>query len=208
MIPYFHQTPRWLKSWYPTLTWEKSTQSKIIYLTFDDGPVPQVTPYVLKLLADYRAKATFFCVGENIHKHPEVFKEVKDSGHSFGNHTYHHLNGWNTETKEYLEGVIKCEHAMKAHGVSTTLFRPPHGRIRKEQRKLVEEKYEIVMWSHLSGDFDPDLKIVKSINTIKKASEGSILVFHDSLKAEHNLKRLLPEVMSYFQDLGYEFKQL
>ncbi len=208
MIPYFHQTPQWLKSWFPTMTWEKPTSAKIIHLTFDDGPIPQVTPYVLQALDDFDAKATFFCVGENITKHPKIFKEVKDAGHSFGNHTYHHLNGWKTDSDDYWKDIIKCDEVMKSHKVSTGLFRPPYGRIRKEQRKLVEEKYEIIMWSHLSGDFDPNLKVNKSMNAMQKATKGSVLVFHDSFKAAHNLKKLLPDVLSFFQDHGYQFKSL
>ncbi len=208
MIPYFHKTPGWLMKWLPTMTWSISTFSRELYLTFDDGPIPEVTPYVLNILSQYQAKATFFCVGDNIRKYPEVFQEVKDSGHSFGNHTYHHLNGWSTNTEKYWEDVKACQAIMKTNGVSTHYFRPPHGRIRKDQRQLIEQQYEIIMWNHLSGDFDPGLNPLRSLKTMKSALAGSILVFHDSLKAHDNLKKLLPEVMEYFSDQGFEFKAL
>lgn len=208
MIPYLLKTPGWLMKWLPSMTWVKNTDHKEIYLTFDDGPIPNVTPYVLETLEQYGAKATFFCVGENVKKHRDVFLDVLDAGHATGNHTYHHLNGWHTRTSTYWEDVIRCESTMNDHGAISNLFRPPYGRMRKEQRLLVEEKYQIIMWSHLSGDFDQGLDQKKSMNSMKKARKGSILVFHDSFKAERNLRSLLPDMMKYFSDQDYEFKSL
>ncbi len=208
MIPYFHRTPGWLMKWLPTMTWSRNSPSKTLFLTFDDGPIPEVTPYVIGELAKHEAKATFFCVGDNVRKHPQVFQDVVAAGHAIGNHTFHHLNGWNTPFTEYLEDTNACGKIMLEHGVSTKLFRPPHGRIRRDQRQAIEQQYEIVMWSHLSGDFDPRLDMDQSINKMKTAKEGSILVFHDSIKAELNLKNILPVVMEYFIDQGYEFKTL
>tara|TARA_Y100001972_G_scaffold129254_1_gene195745 strand:- start:1197 stop:1823 length:627 start_codon:yes stop_codon:yes gene_type:complete len=208
MIPYFHKTPGWLMKWFPSMTWQRPASEKSIYLTFDDGPIPQVTPYVLDVLTKYDAKATFFCVGDNIRKHPDVFQAVLKAGQSVGNHTYHHLNGWNTPTHKFWTDIEACKTVMEAHGAESRLFRPPHGRIRKEQRIQVEQEYEIIMWSHLSGDFDPGLNVGQSAKSMKSAAEGSILVFHDSIKAAYNLKKLLPEIMSYFSDQGFEFKSL
>ncbi len=208
MTPYFFKTPGWLMRWFPSMTWEKDTSSKTLYLTFDDGPVPGVTPSVLEMLEKYQARGTFFCVGDNVKKHPRVMDEVIAAGHSFGNHTFHHMNGWNTPTESYWEDVLRCEQIMNEHGVYPAFFRPPYGRIRRGQRRLVQQKYEIAMWSHLSGDFDPALDIKQSVKALKKADKGAILVFHDSFKAETNLKRLLPEVLSYFSDWGFEFKSL
>ena len=208
MIPYFHKTPGWLMKWFPSMTWHRKGISKTIYLTFDDGPIPGVTPYVLDILSDFDAQATFFCVGDNIRKYPGIFQEILSAGHAVGNHTFHHLNGWNTPTDQYLEDTKICEEIMMEHGAHTKLFRPPHGRIRKDQRKLIEQQYEIIMWSHLSGDFDPGLNADQSSKVMKSAAEGSILVFHDSVKAESNLKKLLPDLMSYFTDQGFEYKAL
>ena len=208
MTPYFHKTPGWLMKWFPSMTWRRKESSGTIYLTFDDGPIPDVTPYVLDVLSGFNAKATFFCVGDNIRKHPRVFQEVIGAGHGVGNHTFHHLNGWNTTTDQYLADAKACEEILVEHGAPIKFFRPPHGRIRKDQRKLIEQQYEIIMWSHLSGDFDQGLNTDQSSKHMKSAGEGSILVFHDSVKAEINLKKILPDLMSYFIDQGFEFKAL
>ncbi|MBV6643532.1 MAG: polysaccharide deacetylase family protein [Cyclobacteriaceae bacterium] len=207
-MPYFHKTPGWLMKWLPSMTWHRQDSPKTLFLTFDDGPIPEVTPYVLDVLQRYHAKATFFCVGDNIRKHPQVFQEVLNAGHAIGNHTFHHLNGWNTPTNKYLEDLKACEEIIIDQGATTRFFRPPHGRIRRDQRQSIDQQYEIIMWSHLSGDFDPGLNTHQSIRAMKAASHGSIMVFHDSIKAEMNLKKVLPVVMEYFSNQGFEFKTL
>ena len=178
--------------------------SKIIYLTFDDGPVPEVTPWVLSQLAQYNALATFFCVGDNVRRNTDIFNEVVEAGHSVGNHTFNHLNGWSTPAKTYLDNVAEC-----AAFVSSNLFRPPYGRVSARQAQVLHRDYEIVMWDVLSGDFDQTLQPENCYeNVIKHTRSGSILLFHDSIKASRNLFYALPRVLAYFSQLGYQFKAL
>ncbi|SFN64358.1 polysaccharide deacetylase family protein [Salegentibacter flavus] len=186
---------------------------KSIYLTFDDGPIPGITPWVLEQLRKYNAKATFFCIGENIEKHPEVFQQVVSEGHQIGNHSFHHLNGWKTSTSEYIKDVLITEELLNKEypeNPQPKLFRPPFGKIKNSQaRKLTEQGFKIVMWDVISWDFDSDIKKETCHkNVIKNAKEGSIIVFHDSEKALKNLKYALPKVLKYFSDKGYEFKSL
>ena len=199
---------------YPQLTWRKdSTDEKIIYLTFDDGPIPEMTPTILDLLKQYNAKATFFCVGDNIRKHPSIFKRTQEEGHSVGNHTYNHLNGWQTKDVDYLQNVEKCTAVMREHlpeAVSEKmLFRPPYGRISKSQISKLLPNYHIVMWEVLSGDF---LQSLSSENCLKKSikytESGSIVVFHDNIKAKRNVDEVLPRYLEHFAQLGFEFKAL
>lgn len=211
---YLVQTPRLLKWYYPSLLWNKSRNEKVIYLTFDDGPIPNVTDFVLKTLKEFNAKATFFCIGDNIIKHPEVFKRVKQDGHAIGNHTYNHLKGWITDDKTYIEDTEKCQLLTKS-----SLFRPPYGRIKKSQivklkaqirnPKSEVSNLEIVMWDVLSGDFDIKLAPEKCYqNVVKNTKNGSIIVFHDSLKAFERLEYALPKVLQYFSKKGYSFEAL
>ena len=175
-----------------------------MYLTFDDGPIPEVTPWVLDQLERYDALATFFCVGENIKKHPEVFKQVVDAGHAVGNHTYNHLNGWASDNIPYFHNVRHC-----ANQVQTVLFRPPYGKLKPKQAQFLSRHYRIVMWDVLSGDFDPKVSKEQCLNNVvKKAEAGSIIVFHDSLKTEGKLSYVLPKVLEHFTKLGYTFKKL
>ena len=153
---YFVKTPWLLKQFYPNLLWNKNRDSKIIYLTFDDGPIPIVTPFVLKILKKYNAKATFFCIGDNIQKHPDIFLSVKEDGHIIGNHTFNHLKGWKTEDDVYVKNMHGCQELTQ-----TNLFRPPYGRIKKSQVRALKSLYpdlNIVMWDVLSGDFDMGLE--------------------------------------------------
>jgi peptidoglycan/xylan/chitin deacetylase (PgdA/CDA1 family) len=205
----------WLfqKVLYPQLTWSKYSAEKVIYLTFDDGSVPDYTEWVLSQLAVYQAKATFFCVGDNIRKHPKIFQKVLESGHSVGNHTFNHLNGWKTEKEKYIQNVVECQEIMSKHlSYSSTqkpLFRPPYGRITKEQIKVLLPHYEIIMWDVLSGDYSkeisPEICLKKSI---QHTENGSIVVFHDSPKAAKNLHYALPRFLEYFLEKGYSFKGL
>jgi len=201
---YLVKSPLLLKWYYPSLTWNKTRNEKVIYLTFDDGPIPDVTTFVLKTLKDFNAKATFFCIGDNIRKHPEVFEQIKKDGHQVGNHTYNHLKGWKTVDEVYLENFKKCQKIT-----NTYLFRPPYGRIKKSQIrdiKSINPEIQIIMWDVLSGDFDINLSREKCYeNVIKNTRNGSVIVFHDSLKAFDRLEYALPLVLKYFSNKGYQF---
>ncbi len=186
---------------FPSLTWKFSSNERKIYLTFDDGPIPVVTEWVLNTLKKYNAHATFFCIGDNIRKHPDVFKLLVNSSHSVGNHTMNHLNGWKTETEKYISNVGECESY-----VSSELFRPPYGKIKRSQISLLKSHYRIIMWDVLSKDYDQSLSGEDCLRRIKKnAGNGSIIVFHDSLKAEKRLRFALPATLEHFSGLGYEF---
>jgi peptidoglycan-N-acetylglucosamine deacetylase len=203
-----HKTPLLAQWLYPNLVWKKKVNAKIIYLTFDDGPIPEVTSWVLAQLKEYNAKATFFCVGDNIRKYPDVFKQVIDSEHSIGNHTFHHLNGWKTDSTTYLKDFLSCEEEIQKNGIKSGLFRPPYGRITPKQIKQLSSR-QIIMWDVLSGDFlsriKPEHVLAKSI---KYSQNGSIIVFHDSQKAFKNLRYMLPRYLEHFSQLGYEFRTL
>ena len=201
---YLVKTPQLIQSLFPNFTWKIPSQEKTIYLTFDDGPIPEVTPWVLEQLEQYNAKATFFCVGENVQKHREVFQQVVSAGHAIGSHTQNHLNGWTTDNIPYFHNV---RHA--ANLTNSTLFRPPYGRLRPKQAQFLQRHYRIVMWDVLSGDFDPKISAEQCLsNVINNASEGSIVVFHDNLKTENKLNYVLPKVLQHFSDLGYTFDKL
>lgn len=204
---FLHYSPFWLKALYPDFVWKMPDREKSLYLTFDDGPIPEVTEKVLDTLHQYRAKATFFCIGDNVRKYPEVFQKVKEQQHSIGNHTFNHLNGWNTPLSEYQENIEKCHHQL---GIETTLFRPPYGRIKKKQaRQVLNSRLKIVMWDVLSGDFSKDLSPETCLKkTIQYSRPGSILLFHDSLKAEKNMTYALPRVLDHFTNQGYQFLAL
>ena len=204
---YLTKSPSWLQWLYPSLTWHKNRQEKFVYLTFDDGPIPVVTPFVLNTLKNFDAGATFFCIGDNVDKHPEIFNEVLANGHSVGNHTFNHLKGWDTPDKEYLQNVEQCRTV-----VDSNLFRPPYGRITMAQIRKFRMQFpemEIVMWDVLSGDFDPSISVEKcTSNVLKNVTNGSIIVFHDSTKAFPRLQHILPIVLRELQILGYSFKML
>ncbi|WAC41154.1 polysaccharide deacetylase family protein [Pedobacter sp. SL55] len=220
---YTVRPPFFLKWFYPNLIWNrerKDTKEKIVYLTFDDGPIPNVTDFVLNTLNSFGVKATFFCIGDNIQKHPQVFERIKNEGHAIGNHTYNHLKGWKTDDNTYVNNFWKCQELT-----GTNLFRPPYGRIKKSQiRQLVtsyelrvassqpttsNSKLKIVMWDVLSGDFDLKLSPEKCYqNVIKNTRNGSIIVFHDSLKAWDRLAYALPRAIEFLLKEGYGFKTL
>ena len=214
---YLVKSPLLLKWYYSDLIWNKSRSEKIVYLTFDDGPIPNVTDFVLNTLKSFDIKATFFCIGDNIIKHPEVFERLKTEGHAIGNHTFNHLKGWKTDDETYLANSLKSQDLTQ-----TNLFRPPFGRIKKSQvRKLKSVlcsqfpinkpktascELQIVMWDVLSGDFDINLSPEKCLqNVIKNTENGSIIVFHDSLKAFDRLKYALPKTIQYLSAKGYQF---
>lgn len=207
MIPLFvHKSPRILKSFYSPFVWEIPTEEPVIYLTFDDGPIPDVTEWVLEQLDAYLAKATFFCIGDNVRKHPDVFASLITKGHSIGNHTFNHLKGWNTEDGTYLENVQRCSDILP---VDTYLFRPPYGRIKLSQARPLLNDYHVVMWDVLTGDFEKYLSPGRCLEkTLKYTKAGSIVVLHDSLKAWRNMSYVLPRMLEHFAHLGYRFEAL
>ncbi|MEM1216954.1 MAG: polysaccharide deacetylase family protein [Bacteroidota bacterium] len=201
---YLVKTPKFIQELFPNFTWKVPTQEKVLYLTFDDGPIPEVTPWVLEQLREYNAQATFFCVGENVKRHPEVYEQVLAEGHSVGNHTYNHLNGWKTDNLPYFHNIRHCANLTK-----TVLFRPPYGKLRPRQSQFLLRHYRIVMWDVLSADFDELITPEQCLaNVTRNAGPGSIVVFHDSLKAEENLRYALPRTLEHFAALGYRFEAL
>ncbi len=187
-----------------SLVWDIPDREKEIFLTFDDGPVPGITPEVLKILDQYQAKASFFCVGDNVRKSPEVYQQVLDAGHATGNHTFHHLNGWKTPLKAYLDDIALCSEV-----VHSRLFRPPYGRIRPSYIAPVRQDYKIIMWSVITGDFDRETTREKVLsNALNHTKSGSIVVFHDSLKAADRLLYALPRFLEAFRNKGYTFSVL
>lgn len=204
---YLHQYGKIFEWLYPRRVW--SNNDRKVYLTFDDGPIPEVTPWVLDLLDQFEIKATFFCVGDNIKKHPEVFRQVIQRGHSVGNHTHHHLNGRKEETEVYLKDIELCKKEMKKCGVDSDLFRPPHGRLTWRQANEVLKEYKIIMWSALSADFDQDLPAEKCLKeTVEATKPGSIVLFHDSVKTYSKLKIVLPVYIQTVLNKGYQFDKL
>ncbi len=207
---YLVKTPWWLKKIYPSLTWNMSSKEKILYLTFDDGPNEKATPFVLDQLKQYNAKATFFCIGKNVVQHSELFKRITDEGHAIGNHTYDHLNGWKTNDTLYINNILEAEKHIKSN-----LFRPPYGKITKFQAKVLQSgkddnrHFNVIMWTVLSGDFDATISPQKCLNNVvKNATEGSIIVFHDSTKAFSRMSFALPKVLDHFSKLGYRFESI
>ncbi len=199
---------------YPRRIWDGGREEKAIYLTFDDGPIPEVTPWVLQQLKQYNAKATFFCIGDNVEKHPAIFKKVITEGHSVGNHTFNHLNGWKTASKEYLLNTLRAQQQMLQHAPGLALknafFRPPYGKIKNNQaRQLCDEGFQIAMWDVISEDYNQKISSEKCLkNVLNNAVTGSLIVFHDSLKAERNMKFALPRVLEHYSQRGYSFRSL
>jgi peptidoglycan/xylan/chitin deacetylase (PgdA/CDA1 family) len=200
---FIYRIPFFLQKLFPAYTWKVNTDDKQLFLTFDDGPHPQITPWVLNILAEFNAKATFFCVADNVKKYPEVFKQIILAGHSIGNHTYHHLNGWKHSTSDYLADVKLAETYIESK-----LFRPPYGKITRKQAKELLPKYQIVMWDRLSVDYKKDLNIEESLRHMKRVDKGSIIVFHDSEKAFENLQKLLPALLTNYKERGFNFNAL
>lgn len=207
---YLVRPPYLFQKIYPQAIWRMPSNKKKIYLTFDDGPIPIITPWVLDLLKTENIKATFFCVGENITNNPEIFQRILIEGHAAGNHTYNHLNGWNTHGNQYVRNVLKCAEVMKKEGeISSGLFRPPYGRAKKKQIAQLASHYSIIMWDVLSGDYDKNTSPEQCLkNVIENVRNGSIIVFHDSLKAQKNMEYALPEFIRYAKEKGFEFERL
>lgn len=209
------KTPEFVKTLFPNFVWNINTENKELYLTFDDGPTPEITDWVLNVLDEYNAKATFFCIGTNIEKHPDIFQNIISQGHTVGNHTYNHLKGWKHKTKDYVEDVEKTQSLLNSkfgnrQSPIVNLFRPPYGKFKnKQSKKLLELGYRVILWDVLSYDWDKSVsKETCFKNVTSAAKEGSIMVFHDSIKASRNLKYTLPKVLEYYSKKGYEFKAL
>lgn len=200
----WHTTPKLVHSLFPDRLWGKSSEDTI-YLTFDDGPVPGVTDFVLNELAKRNQKATFFVVGDNVKRHPELAKEVLASGHQLGNHTYNHLNGWKTKKEEYVRNIEKCDKVLVELGVEKKLFRPPYGMISSSQAKVVSKNHQIVMWNMLTGDYDKNLDAKKILrSSIRYSIPGSIVVWHDQQKTKDILPQILPHYLDFIQQKGWK----
>jgi len=213
---YWIKTNALIKRIFSNYVWDVSNTENKIYLTFDDGPTPEITEWVLEELKKHNAKATFFCIGNNIEKHPDIFEKVINDGHSIGNHTFNHLNGWKTSTEEYIENSIQCSVISnqslncKLKIENRQLFRPPYGKIKKSQsKKLRQLGYKIIMWDVLSADYDTAITPEKCLqNVLKNVKSGSIIVFHDSVKAFPNLEYTLPRALKYWAAKGFVFGKL
>lgn len=198
---YLHKIPKWIQLLYPKRIWRIDESEKKIYLSFDDGPNPITTIPILKILKKYNVLAHFFCVGDNVLKYPNIFQEIKKEGHIIGNHTFNHLNGWKTTLKDYLDDVEKADEIIQS-----TFFRPPYGRLTTGQAKALNQKYKIIMFDVIPGDFDKNIDSDLCIERIKKTSEkGSIIVLHDNLKTWDKTQFILPSIIEYFLSIDYEF---
>jgi peptidoglycan/xylan/chitin deacetylase (PgdA/CDA1 family) len=203
---YLIKTPFWLRALYPVCTWKLPSSEKVIYLSFDDGPHPEATPFALAQLKKFNAKASFFCIGNNVLSYANIYEQIIQEGHAVGNHTYDHLNGWKTDTSTYIDNIKSASNLIVSN-----LFRPPYGRIKRAQLHAIKTNkslpQQIIMWDVLSGDFDVNLTGEQCArNVMKHAKSGSIVVFHDSAKAWERLQVALPAVLDYFSSLGYRFE--
>ena len=204
---YFIRIPFWLRWIYPNLVWNIPNRPKTIYLTFDDGPHPTETPFVLDQLRQYKAKASFFCIGKNVAAHPDIYQQILKEGHAVGNHTNQHKNGWKTRNDDYLKDFITA-----AKQIDSTLFRPPYGKIKRSQIRAIQQvnpAVKIIMWTVLSADFDQQVTPEKCLqNVLRHVQEGAIIVFHDSAKAAERMRYALPQVLKTLSNQGYRFETL
>ncbi len=201
---YLPKTPEIAKKIFPKLKWDEKTEEKTVYLTFDDGPTPGVTRWVLEQLKEYDAKATFFCLGKNVKLYPAIFEETLKEGHAVGNHTYNHLDGWKSNRKKYLEDIERCDQVF-----SSKYFRPPYGKLKPGIRTTIREKYEIVMWDVMAYDFDQSISSDQCLrNVLDNVKTGSIIVFHDSIKAEKHIRYALPKILKEFSKRGLKMEVL
>lgn len=200
----FYRTPRLFRRVYPGQTWSLPCNEPVIYLTFDDGPTEKLTNWILDTLQEHDAQATFFCVGNNVINYPERYSEILRQGHSVGNHTMHHVNGWKTSFHDYLENVNQA-----SQHISSSLFRPPYGKIKRSQQKKIGADFRTIMWSFLTYDFDPNVDMHDVFNRyIRSYQQGDILVLHDNVKAEKQLKIILPLLLKWGQEKGIQFKRI
>jgi len=197
--------PSWVKWVYPSFVWQMPGDEKALYLTFDDGPHPTITPIVLDLLSKYNAKATFFCIGDRAKRYPEILQRIRQEGHAIGNHTQHHVNGWATLDRDYIDQVNQA-----AEFIPSKLFRPPYGRIKRSQAALLQkEGYKVVMWTILSADYDHKLSKEECLSrVVRRIESGDIYLFHDSEKGEERMLAVLPRLLKVATDKGFLFKIL
>lgn len=200
-IRLLYQFPTWLQRLYRGVVWRENPSSKVVYLTFDDGPIPECTPQLLDILKQYGVKATFFMVAENAERYPELLARVRDEGHVVGNHTYHHMRGYKHDTQTYVRDALRGAEVLQ-----TTLFRPPHGRMRNNQKKaLINQGYTIYLWDVLTHDYNPHYSVDKMLAVVKRYTRnGSILVMHDSLKSKDRMLEALPQIIEWLQSNGYK----
>ncbi|UCH15259.1 MAG: polysaccharide deacetylase family protein [Bacteroidales bacterium] len=198
------RTPYIIKKIYYSLIWDLYSSEKDLYLTFDDGPVPDITLEVLDILETYNAKATFFCIGRNVERYPEIYNQILKKGHAAGNHTYSHLKGWKTKSNDYYSDI-----ELAGSFINSNLFRPPYGKIKRAQLKHLRYFYNIIMWDVMSFDFRKSISKEKCLSIVlNNIRQGSIIVFHDSVKAREKVLYALPEVLKVMQDKGYTFKSI
>jgi peptidoglycan/xylan/chitin deacetylase (PgdA/CDA1 family) len=198
------QLPGFFTKWFPAAVWRMPADEKAVYLTFDDGPVPTVTPWVLDLLNELQIKATFFAVGENVFRYPEIFEQILEDGHAVGNHTYHHLQGLKTSNLEYFKDIEQANRV-----IGSNLFRPPHGWLTRGQYIFLSQKYRIIMWDVISCDYNGNITKEEVLeNVLKFVRSGSIITFHDSFKAEEHLRWALPRAIEALKAEGYAFKKI
>lgn len=196
--------PRWFRFLSGPTIWRIKTSEKKLFLTFDDGPIPELTPWVLDILDEYKAKATFFCVGNNVQKYPELYSTIRQRGHGLGNHGFSHINGFRSSIRSYNRDVTRAGEL-----IDSKLFRPPYGMLRGISRRLLKTRYKIILWDVLSMDFDKTLDARQVVrNVIAHVKPGSIVVFHDNLKAQKNLEYALPRILDYYSKRGYTFVNL
>ncbi|MDR2232515.1 MAG: polysaccharide deacetylase family protein [Tannerella sp.] len=201
---FIEQPPRLYRIFFPGAEWRIPTKDKCVYLTFDDGPVPEITPWVLDILDSFGVKATFFCVGDNVRKYPDIYKMLLERGHKVGNHTFNHIQGICVSSKKYLKNVEKA-----AEWIDSELFRPPHGHMRASQFICLKRRFKIIMWDVVTRDYSPHMTAQGVTNVVKKYSRnGSIIVFHDSLKAKGRIEEALPQAIEWLLAQGYQFKCL
>jgi len=193
------RTPQLLKWFYPSLVWDKQVSDNSIFITFDDGPHPEITPWVMDELDKHGFKATFFCIGDNVRKYPETYAQVIERGHHTGNHTFNHLRGFQTDNQVYYENIAQC-----AELVQSKLFRPPHGHLTPSQVSYIKQHYNIIMWSLLAEDWNPTLDVQLKLDLMTSLTKkGDIVVFHDSLKAQKNLEVLLPQYLNFLKEQNF-----
>lgn len=202
---FVEQPPMLYRLLFPEAMWRiKRKNRKVVYLTFDDGPIPEVTPWVLDLLDNYGIRATFFLVGENVKRHPELFAAIKERGHSWGNHTMNHLAGFKVVTRNYLRNIKAADDLLE-----TTLYRPPHGIMRWGQSRVIKDHFNVVMYDLVTRDYARKIDGEGVLKNVRRyVRNGSIIVFHDSLKAEKNLRYALPRAIEWLKEQGYEFGQI
>ena len=198
------KSPKILQRLFADFLWRIDTDEKVIYLTFDDGPHPVITPWIIELMNQYDAKGTFFLIGDAVSRHPDLYQLYKANGHQVGNHTYKHIKGWQNRKKNYLKEIAQC-----AEVVESSLFRPPYGQINLQAIREIKKQYKIVMWDVLSWDFDTtNSSEICLSNVINCSKEGSIVVFHENEKSMKNIMYALPKVLEHFTKLGYQFEAI